>query len=134
MQIGRYVYGLGIIALALVCLAVGDFDPGQPVPKTLPDRTLLAYAAAVFMLTAGAAVDGRRTAAWAGAALAFYFGVVVWLVMNGRVLLAHPDNFLVYSGPAAQLAIAAAGLIVFATNAHISDATSGRLIRVAQIA
>ena len=52
--VGWRVYGLGVMALALIALAFGDFDPGQPVPKDLPDRTVLAYAAAAFMLIAGA--------------------------------------------------------------------------------
>ncbi len=133
LQIGRNVLGLGVIALAVACLVFGDFDPGQPVPKTFLHLTEFAYAAAALMLAAGAAVEFRRTAAWGGLALALYFGIVVWLVMNGRVLLANPDQFVAYSGPAAQLAIAMAGLIVFATYAHIGDANSARLIRIAQI-
>ena len=52
---GWRVYGLGVMALAMVCLAWGDFDLGQPVPKDFPARTALAYFAAVFMLVAGAA-------------------------------------------------------------------------------
>ena len=74
--LGWRVYGLGVIALALVCLAWRDFDPGQPVPKAFPDRTVLAYAAAVFMLVAGAAVEWRRTAAWGAAALAAYYAFI----------------------------------------------------------
>ena len=70
MAFGWRVYGLGVMALAVVSLAWGDFDPGQPVPKAFPDRTLLAYAAAAFMLVAGAAIEWRRTAAWGAAALA----------------------------------------------------------------
>ena len=65
--IGRHVYGLGVTALGLVSIAWGNFDPGQPVPKTFPDRTALAYAVAVFMLIAGAAIEWRRTAAWGAA-------------------------------------------------------------------
>ena len=52
-----------------VCLAWGNSIPGQPVPKGFPDRTALAYAAAAFMLVAGAAVEWRRTVAWGAAAL-----------------------------------------------------------------
>lgn len=133
MQVGRYVYGLGVIGLALGALAFGDFDPGQPVPKDFPHLTILAYAAATFMLVAGAGVTWKRTAAWAGMALALYFGIVVWLVMNGRVLLAHPTEYVAYSGPAAQLAIAMAGLIVYATYARIGGASAFRLTRAARI-
>ena len=79
---GWRVYGLGIMALGVVCLALGDFHPGQPVPKDFPGRTVLAYAVAAFMLVAGAAVEWRRTLPWAAAAITAYFALVV----------VHPDE------------------------------------------
>jgi uncharacterized membrane protein YphA (DoxX/SURF4 family) len=130
---GWRVYGLGVMALALVCLAWGDFDPGQPVPKAFPDRTVLAYAAAVFMLAAGAAVEWRRTAAWGAAALSVYYALIVAILMNGRVVLAHYTEFGSYSGVAEQLAIAAGGLIVYAANARIDAALAARLTRLGQL-
>ena len=130
---GRRVYGLGIVALALVCLAWGGFDPGQPVPKDFPGRSALAYAAAAFMLVAGAAVEWRRTAAWAGAALAAYYALIVVVLMNGRVLLAHYAEYGSYSGAAEQLAIAAGGLIVYAASAGIDAARAARLVRLGQL-
>jgi hypothetical protein len=56
---GWRVYGIGIIALALICLVWGDFNGGQPVPKAFPARTELAYAMAIFMLVAGVAIEWR---------------------------------------------------------------------------
>jgi uncharacterized membrane protein YphA (DoxX/SURF4 family) len=121
------------MALGVVSLAWGDFDPGQPVPKGFPDRTALAYAAAAFMLVAGAAIEWRRTAAWGAAALTGYYALVVVILMNGRLVLAHYAEFGSYSGAAEQLAIAAAGLIVYAASAKI-DATRARLTRLGQLA
>src|SRR5271170_7962153 len=95
---GWRVYGLGVMALAMVSLAWGNFDPGQPVPKNFPDRTALAYAAAAFMLVAGAAVEWRRTAAWGAAALTAYYTLIVVVLMNGRLVLAHYTEFGMYSG------------------------------------
>jgi len=57
MAYGWRVYGLGILALGAVCLAFGDFHPGQPVPKDFPARTILAYAVAAFMLISGLAIE-----------------------------------------------------------------------------
>src|SRR5207302_10773700 len=94
------VYGLGVMALGIVCLAWGDFDPGQPVPKNFPDRTALAYAAAAFMLVAGAAVAWRRTAAWAAAALTAWYALIVVILMNGRLVLAHYAEYGSWSGAA----------------------------------
>jgi uncharacterized membrane protein YphA (DoxX/SURF4 family) len=122
------------MALGLVSLAWGDFDPGQPVPKNFPDRTALAYAAAVFMFVAGAAIEWRRTAAWGAAALTAYYALVVVILMNGRLVLAHYAEFGSYSGAAEQLAIAAAGLIVYAAGARIDAALAARLTRLGQLA
>ena len=132
--LGWRVYGLGIIALGLVCLAFGDFHPGQPVPKDFPERTVLAYVVATFMLVAGAAIEWRRTTAWAAAALTVYFGFVVVVVMNGRVLLAHFAEFQPYESIAIQLAITMGGLIVYAAHAKIDAASAARLTRSAQMA
>ena len=131
---GWRVYGLGAIALGLVGLAFGDFHPGQPVPKDFPARTALAYAAAVFMLSAGVSVEWRRTAALGAAALAAYFTLVVVVLMNGRVLIAHYAEFLPYESLAIQLAIAAGGLIAWATMAKIDANRAARFVRVAQLA
>jgi len=131
---GWRVYGLGIIAVALVCFAFGDFHPGQPVPKDFPARTVLAYAVAAFMLVAGLAIEWRRTTAWAAAALSAYFALVVVLVMNGRVLIAHYAQFGPYESIAIQLSIAASGLIVYAASADIDARVASRLTRWGQIA
>ena len=131
--IGWRVYGLGVMALGLVCLAWGDFDLGQPVPKDFPGRTMLAYTAAAFMLVAGAAVEWRRMATWGAAALTAYYTLVVVILMSGRVVLAHYAEFGAYSGTAEQLAIAAGGLIVYAANARIDAAQAARLTRLGQL-
>jgi uncharacterized membrane protein YphA (DoxX/SURF4 family) len=128
------VYGLGVVALGIVCLAFGDFHPGQPVPKDFPARAALAYAAAAFMLMAGLAVEWRRTTAWAAAALTAYFALIVVILMNGRVLLAHFREFGPYESLAIELSIAAGGLVVYAASATIDAARASRLTRVAQLA
>ena len=127
------VYGLGVMALSLVSLAWGDFDPGQPMPKDISSAALT-YAVAAFMLVAGAAVQWRRTSAWGAAALAAYYALIVVVLMDGRVVLAHYAEFGAYSGAAEQLAIAAGGLIVFAANARIDAALAARLTRIGQLA
>jgi len=134
LTFGQFAYGAGVMAMAILCLAWGTFDPGQPVPKDFPYRSALVYVAAVLMFGGGAAVIWRRTAAWGGAALAAYFALVVVLLMNGRVALSHYAEYGTYSNAAAQLAIAAAGLIVYAAHARIDGAQAARLMRVGQLA
>lgn len=131
---GWRAYGLGMIALGLVCFAFGDFHPGQPVPKDFPARTALAYAAAAFMFIAGMAIEWRRTTTWAAAALTAYFALIVVLVMNGRILIAHYEQFGPYETLAIQLSIAAGGLILFAASADINAGLAARLTRWGRIA
>jgi uncharacterized membrane protein YphA (DoxX/SURF4 family) len=128
------VYGLGVMAIGLLCLAYGSFDPGQPVPEDFPARTALAYAAGAFMFVAGLAVEWRRTVIWGAAALAVYYTVIVVIVMDGPGVLDNYSEFMSYSNTAAQIAIAAGALIIFAANAKIDATLAARLTRVAQLA
>lgn len=131
---GSRVYGLGVMALGLACLAFGDFDPGQPVPKTFPARAVLAYASGAFMVVAAAAVLWRRTVAWGAAALTVYYTLFVVILMNGRLLLHDYGVFVTYENIAMQLAIAAGGLILYASTARIDAALAARLTGLSRLA
>ncbi len=130
---GRYVYGLGIMAIGSLSLAWGDFVNGQSVPASFPDRTVLAYMAGAFMLIAGAAILWRRTTAWSAPAVAVYFAVIVVMLMNGPELIAQYKVYGEYEALAIQLAIALGALIVFAANAGIDAGLAARLIRICQV-
>src|SRR5262249_20099292 len=94
----------------------------------------LAYAAAMFMLAAGLAVEWRRTVVWAAAALAAYYALIVVLLMNGRVILANTAVFGAYSGAAEPVAITAGALIIYAATADIGAARAPLLARIARMA
>jgi len=134
MAFGWRVYGLGVMALGAACLAFGDFDPGQPVPEHFPARTALAYAAGGFMVVAAVAVEWRRITAWGAAALTVYYALFVVILMNGRLLLTDYAVFVTYENIAMQLAIAAGGLIVYATTARIDAALAAHLTRLGRLA
>lgn len=129
-RIGRRIYGVGVAMIGALCLAWGDFVPGQPVPVHFPGRTILAYVAGAFLIAAGAALQWRRTAVWAAAYLAAYYAVVVVLLMNGRPLLAHYREYGAYSSLAEQLSLATGALILFAMTAEIETTLDARLKRV----
>jgi len=130
---GWRVYGLGVMALGVICLAWGDFVSGQPVPKDFPSRTILAFAAGAFMLLAGTAIEWRRTLPWAAAAFTAYYALIVVPLMDGRVLLAHYAQYVAYENVAIQTAIAAGGLIVYAASAQIDTGLAARLVRIGQL-
>ena len=133
MAFGWRVYGLGVMAIGMACLAFGDFDPGQPVSKHFPARTALAYFADAFMVVAAAAVEWRRIAAWGAAALTVYYSLFVVILMNGRLLLKYYAVYVIYEDIAMQLAIAAGGLIVYTTTAKIDAALAARLTRLGRL-
>lgn len=134
MGLGWRIYGLGVMTSGIVCLALGDFLPGQPMPKNFPERTALAFAAGAFMLIAGAALEWRRTVMLAAAALTAYYGFIVVMLMYGRVVLAHYAEYIAYSNAAMQVAIAAGGLIVFSASARLEHEVAARLSRLGQVA
>ena len=134
MNFGWRVYGLGLMAMAVVCFVWGGFDPGQPVPKNFPDRAILGAVVAAFMFLAGAAIQWRRTTAWAATAITAYYALIVVVLMYGRLMLKHYAEYGTYESAAEQVAIAAAGLIVYAANAEIDPVLARRLTRVGQVA
>jgi uncharacterized membrane protein YphA (DoxX/SURF4 family) len=134
MAFGRRVYSLGLMASGLASLAFREFDPGQPVPANFPARTALAYTAGAVIVIAAAAIQWRRTAAWGATALTAYYALFVVLLMNGRLLPAHYAEYGTYENIAMQLAIAAGGLIVYATTANMDVALAARLTRLGQLA
>jgi hypothetical protein len=131
--LGRHVFGLGIFALGVAFFVWGDFISGQPVPNDFPHRTALAYTVATFLLIAGTALQPRRSAALSAAALTAYYTLIVVLLMNGRLFLAHFAEFGTYENLTLQLAIAAAALIVYASYAKIHAALGRRLTSLGQL-
>jgi uncharacterized membrane protein len=133
LAFGARIYGVGVAAIAAVNLALGTFDPMQPVPETMPGRTAFVYGASLLMLLAGLGIMWKRTAAWSAAILTIYFAVIVALLENGRVIAAQYAVYGAYFGVAEGLALAAAGLIIFSSSAGIDLAPTRRLTRIGQV-
>jgi uncharacterized membrane protein len=133
MPFGWRVYGLGVMSLGIVSLVFGHFDPGQPVPANFPAH-IVAYVVGAFMVIAAAAIEWRKTAAWGAGALAIYYVLFVVILMNGRLLLVHYREYVIYEEIAMQLAVGLAALIIYANAAKIDSARAARLTRVSLLA
>jgi uncharacterized membrane protein len=135
---GWRLYGMGVMAIGALCLAFGEFDPGQPVPDNFPARVLLARCVGAFLIVGAAAIQFRRTVAWGAGALALYYTLVVVILMNGRVLLANYASYGSYEEIAIQLGVTIGAVIVFATAAGsaglMNAAMAVRLVRGSQLA
>jgi uncharacterized membrane protein YphA (DoxX/SURF4 family) len=124
------VYGLAAIAIGLVGLIWGDFLPvWQPVPKSLPGRTPLAYAIAALFLLAGAGLQLRRSARAAALTLTVLYGLGV-LLLHLPMVVAHPSVFVMWSGTAEQLALVAGGLMAYS---FCHNAQANRAATIARI-
>jgi uncharacterized membrane protein len=132
-ELGRRVYGLGALALGLIGLVWGDFAlVWQPVPAGVPDRALLAYLTAAILVLGGLAVSVRRTAAAGALTLAALYALGVALLHIPHVI-AHPFVWGAWGGVAEQTALAAGGLVAFATMSGDETASSRALLRTGWI-
>jgi uncharacterized membrane protein len=132
--LSRQAFGLSMALLGVVGLIIGDWLSGQAAPKAMPDRAAWSYVPNALIVLSGAAIVWRRTAAWGAAALGLYYGVVVVLLLGGRLILRNLGVYGAYSSEAEQLAVAAAAVIVWAGLARPDSVLADRLTRVAQIA
>jgi uncharacterized membrane protein YphA (DoxX/SURF4 family) len=113
-QVAVRIYGLAAVALGLVGLCWGDFAAvWQPVPPTVPGRTILAYIVAVVLLLAGLSIQWRRSAALGALTLTILYSLGV-ILLHVPLVIAHPTVFVTWSGTAEQLALVAGGLVTYA--------------------
>jgi len=121
-HLGRHVFGLAAITLGVVGLVFADFAAvWQPVPPSVPQRHLLAYAMAACLLTAGAAVQYRPTAKIGLLALAALYTIAALLWVPR--IAAHPALFSRWSGFAEELCLVIAALLSYES---LADGTGRR--------
>jgi len=131
----RHVYGLGAIALGLVGLLWGDFatvwQPIQALPFTVPHRMALAYIVAACLLSAGVAIQLRRSAP-AGLLLLAILYFVFALLWLPRVI-EYPHICGTWSGFLEEFALVAAALVVYASLLPHDSANSVRTARIGRL-
>jgi uncharacterized membrane protein YphA (DoxX/SURF4 family) len=126
------VYGLAAMALGLVGLCSGDFAAvWQPVPKSLPSRTALAYLVAAIFLAAGLAMQLKRSARIGALILTVLYSTGVVLLHLPQIVT-KPSVFVEWSGAAEQLALVAGGLLAYAFCAPSRTENMQRVVKIAQ--
>ena len=125
------VTGLAAIALGSVGLIYGDFAAvWQPVPKSLPGRTPLAYLVAALFLAGGFLLQAGRSARIGAWMLTLLYGIGAVLLHLPQIV-SKPSVFVEWSGAAEQLALVAGGMLTIAFSAP--EGKGHRLIQSARI-
>lgn len=129
-DLGRMVFGLAGIALGTLGLVWQDYAAvWQPVDNLIatPDRALSASLFAACELAAGAAVLWRRTARFGALALTTLYLVcaIGWIPR----IAARLGIFGVWNGLFEQLALVAAGVVVYGNVAPLSYEAKARTIQ-----
>jgi uncharacterized membrane protein YphA (DoxX/SURF4 family) len=134
-NLGSRVYGLGAVALGLVGLVWGDFatvwQPIQALPFTVPHREALAYVAAACLLSAGIAIQWRRSAP-AGLlllAILYFIFALLWLPR----VIGFPQLFGTWAGFLEEFALVAAALVVYSSLLPHDSARSHRAARIGRL-
>jgi uncharacterized membrane protein YphA (DoxX/SURF4 family) len=128
-NVGRQVFGAGAIVLGAIGVVSRDFAlVWQPVPESLPARTVLAVVTGLALVVGGVLVCSRRRVALGGIVLSAVYGLGVLLLHAPRVL-AHPEAISPWGGLAEHLALLCGAFIVFATFAPNEAESRRRLIR-----
>jgi uncharacterized membrane protein YphA (DoxX/SURF4 family) len=130
LSIGIRLYGAAAIAFGVVGLVWGDFAVmWTPDPDGVPGLSVWGYVVALAPLLAGAALQFKATIARGALVLTVLYALGVLLLDVPRVF-AKPAEFVTWYGVAEQLALAAAGMIAYATSATLAPSTAERLVTI----
>jgi uncharacterized membrane protein YphA (DoxX/SURF4 family) len=115
LKIGWLAFAASVLGLGVLGFITGDFALNwQPVPKSVPGRTVLAYLTAglFLILGAGLLVDRFKHVFTLAIAAAF----LVWaMLLHGPGVVADPLNVLPWLGFTERLQVAAGALMLAAT-------------------
>jgi uncharacterized membrane protein YphA (DoxX/SURF4 family) len=127
---GNRVYGLGAVALGIVGLVWGDFATNwQPIQTVnVSHREALAYVTAACLLSAGLAVQWRRSAKAGLLVLAvlYFIFAMLWLPR----VVGYPQLFGTWGGMLEEMAPAAAALVGYASLLPAGSAAAIRADRI----
>lgn len=132
---GMRVYGLGAIALGLVGLIWGDFatnwQPIQALPFAVPHRMALAYVAAAGLLSAGVAIQWRRSARVGLLVLAilYFIFALLWLPR----VIGFPQIFGTWGGFLEAMSLVPAAVIVYASLEPHDSAWASGAVRISRL-
>lgn len=132
-KLGSHVYGLGAVALGIVGLVWGDFATNwQPIQTVgVSHREALAYVTAACLLSAGLAIQWRRSAPAGLLVLAvlYFIFAMLWLPR----VVGYPQLFGTWGGMLEEMAPAAAAVVAYASLLPRGSAAATRADRIGRL-
>ena len=105
-------FALTLIALGILGLVKGDFDPTwPPVPKSVPAPQVLASLCSLFYVASGVGLLWHRTAAVASRVLLAYLLVWLLLLRVPQIFLLHPTLLAAWGFGQTAVIVAAAWVL-----------------------
>lgn len=128
-QLGRVLFGLGMIGLGILGLVFRDFAlQWQPVPASIPGRGALAIIAAILMVAGGAGLLVRAGASLSARVLFPY--LVLWLLLKFPGIITAPLSALSWLGWGEISVLLAGGWVLFTNLARLGSPTSLKAARI----
>ena len=137
-SLGHVVFAATLIALGILGLIQGDFDPSWgTVPAGVPARAALVYLCIVIYLACGVGLLWRRTAAVASSVLLAYLLAWLLLLRVPQVFLLHPTLLAAWGFGQTAVMVAGAWVLYvwFASDRdakRLGFATGDRGLRIAR--
>ena len=135
----RFLFALTFVALGTITFVSGAFAPiWAGVPKSLPDRQVLAYLCAAVSIGCGAGLLVKRTAS--GAAFALFVYLLVWTgLFKFPLIIKQPLVEVWYQTNGENAVLIAAALVLYASgttarrNAAVNFLRGNSGLRVASV-
>src|SRR5271156_2608078 len=126
-NLGARIYGLAAIVIGITGIVWGALAAGGvSIPKAGPDRVAIADVASALFIVGGVLINWPRIARSGAALLTALFALDLVVLCLPR-LATHLGDFGYWDATAEPVALAAAGLIAYATSATLAPALSARL-------
>jgi len=124
---GQALFAAAMLGLGMLSLVYRDFAlQWQPLPASVPGRSVLAVISGLFLIAAGVGLLTERRARISALALSAY--LLFWVLFKLRVLFASPTDISRWLGTCEDLSLALGAWVLYMPLAHRFDYWAPRIL------